>query len=239
MTVLAIAFLLAQAAGPTDKDADAAIAAFKTAYKSDDVIKRGAAVKTLGQCEHPKILSAMSGPLAREESFVRVAAVEAIAAWTSHPLEAGRAILAVLKQELSSGAPSDEVLFEALLKALVTLRVKAAAGDLHRLMIPMSEKRTKLVIDAVGDLRSRESIDPLLKLWQDDEHESQPRTPKPGDTNSVVRSQQNPDVIRAQFLADRSKWIQNALEAITGKVFADSKEGTTWWRQNKATFKDP
>jgi len=237
MTILALALVLAQAAGPTEKEADAAIAAFKTAYKSDDVIKRGQAVTALGQCEHLKVLSVLSPLLGREEGVVRLAAIEALAGWTSHQAEAGKLLLPVLRQEPAS--PPDEVLFEGLLKAIVKLRVKAAAGDLHRLMIPMTEKRTRMVIDAVGDLRSRESIDPLLKLWQDDEHETEPKRPKPGDTNSVIRSQQRPDVIRAQFLADRSKWIQNALQTITGQIFADSKEGLAWWRQNKATFKDP
>ena len=240
MTILALAILFCQAAGATDKEAEAAINAFKTGYKSDDVVKRGAAVTALGQCEHPKVLSQMPPPLSHEESFVRVAAIEALSGWTSHRAEAGRLLLPVLRQELGdkSGGPPDEVLFDALLKALVKLRVKAAAADLHRLMIPMTEKRTRMVIDAVGDLRSRESIDPLLKVWQDDEHETQPRTPKPGDTNSVIRSQQSPNVIRAQFLADRSKWLQNALQTITGQIFADAKEGAAWWQKNKATFKD-
>ncbi len=242
MTMLALVLLFAQATGPTDKEADAAIAAFKAAYKSDDVIKRGDAVKALAQCEHPKVLSAMGGLLVREDSFVRVAAVESLAAWTSHQAEAGRALLTVLKQEVfdKSGFPADKVLFEPLLKAVVALHVKAAAPDLHRLMVPMHETRTRMVIDAVGDLRNRESIDPLLKLWAEDEHELEPKKPpKPGDTDSVIRSQQRPDVIRAQFLADRSKWIQNALQTLTGKIFEDAKAGTAWWQKNKATFKDP
>lgn len=238
MTFLLACTLLLQASGVTDKEAEAAVATFRKDWKTPDVSKRAAAATTLAQIEHVKVAAALAPVAARDEVAVRTAIYEGLGNWKTCKPQASQVLLAGVKSEFNDGNLGQDIslpALEVLLPAVVKLRVKAAVADLHKVMPTGDPKFDKLLFTTVGDLKTRDSVDPLIKIWREDEQEAGEKGGT--DTRSVVNSATRAQ--RMQMIADRKTLIQGALQSITGQSFNTSGEASKWWVKNKGTFKDP
>lgn len=238
MNLLLACALLFQASGVTDKEIEAAVAQFRKDYKTTDVTRRAAAVATLAQTEHVKVAAALAPVAARDDVPVRTAIDEALGNWKACKAQASQVLLAGVRSEFNDGNLGAEIsmpALEALLPAVAKQRVKAALAELHRQIPSADAKFEKLAFTTLGDLKTRDSIDPLLKIWREDELEN---ADKGGaDARSVVNSATRAQ--RLQMIADRKGLIQGALQSITGQSFNTSGEASKWRAKNKGTFKDP
>lgn len=238
MTLLLTCALLLQASGVTDKEAEAAVTQFKKDWKTPDVSKRAAAAATLAQIEHVKVAAALAPVVGRDEVPVRTAIYEALGNWKTCKTQASTILLAGVRSEFNDGNLGAEIsmpALEVLLPAVVKQRVKAAVSELHKQIPSADAKFEKLALTTIGELKTRDSVDPLIKIWREDEMEAGEKGGT--DTRSVVNSATRAQ--RLQMIADRKGLIQGALQSITGQSFTTSGEASKWWVKNKGTFKDP
>lgn len=225
MTILLSILLLAAQA--TDKEADAAIAQFKKDYKSNDVSKRTQAVGELVKVEHLKVLNIASAVLGREETDVRAAAAGGLGAWKAHRDPVIKALGAVFKAELKD--MKSEMPYEPFLEAFGKLRAKTVLPDIHTLFQYWDPEYCDPAVKAVGVIRGKDSIEPLLRLWARDELQAKDQ--------NILNEKSRP-AMQAEIAA-RAALIKASLKSITDKDFASSSDAQKWWKDNKATFKDP
>lgn len=222
--ILTAALLALQSA---DKDADAAIAQFKKDYKTNDVAKRTAAVSELVKVEHLKVLNILSPIVAREDTEVRSAAVEGLGGWKAHRDPVMKVLSTVFKAELKD--MKSEMPYEPVLEAFGKLRAKSVLPDIHTLFQYWDPEYCDPAVKAVGVVRCKDSIDPLIKLWQRDELQAKDQ--------NILNEKTRP-ALQAEIAA-RAALIKASLKSITDKEFATSSDAQKWWKDNKATFKDP
>jgi len=225
-SLLAFALLLAPQS-VTDKEAAAAISQFKKDYASPDKAKREAAVAALVKVEHLKVLNAVSPIVAREEPEVRYAAVEGVGGWSAHKAEVLKVLAATFKVEVKD--QKSEMSFEPFLEAFGKLRAKSTLPDVHLLFQYWDPEWVDPAVKAVGAIRCRDSIEPLIKLWQRDELAAKDQ--------NILNEKARPALLAE--IATRGALIKQSLKSITGQDFAGSADVARWWKDNKATFKDP
>jgi HEAT repeat protein len=225
-TLLVLALLAAPQAVP-DREAEAAISQFRKDYKSPDVSRRVAAVSALAKVEHLKVLAAVAPIVAREDTEVRSAAVEGLGGWAAHKPEVTRVLGASFKVEVKD--QKSEMPFEPFLEAFGKLRAKSALPDVHLLFQYWDPEWCDPAVKAVGVIRCRDSVEPLIKLWQRDELAAKDQ--------NVLNEKTRP-ALNAEIAA-RAALIKQSLKAISGQDFAAPADASKWWKDNKATFKDP
>jgi hypothetical protein len=112
---------------------------------------------------------------------------------------------------------------DAIIKALKMLDWESGAAPLNALLAKYHEKGLvddlPLVIQALGSLGSSSSVDPLLKLLEHAETQSQ--------SGGRMRSTTNP---KLKALAGP---IRAALQAITGGNEPSYKKWHEWWQENR------
>ena len=107
----------------------------------------------------------------------------------------------------------------------------------------------KEAVDSCAKLRSKDAIDPLLKLWTELDGIKEDKNNSGGTgglgglggggitgTGGVGQSYQDEQLKRKQNLTPAA---ESALRKITGEDFKDLRAANDWWRKNKGTFKDP
>jgi HEAT repeat protein len=200
------------------EEAKAAVEQFKTAVRQASEAARVAAIEALAKHHCHEAVAALAPYLTADTETVRMAAAKAVAG-IDHP-----ASLEALSLALSPNEASRTV-FDAVVKALVTLDWEAGAEPLNALLSKYHEKgmldEIKVVIVALGSLGSSTSVDPLLKLLEHAENEGK------GGRAGRLRSTGNPKLLALEAP------IKAALMAITGGNEPSYHKWKEWWGANR------
>ena len=223
MTLVALALMMGLA---DDKEADEAIHTFRLAMKSPEVTVRVAAVGELGKCKHEKVVKVLALCLIVDDKAVRIQAAGALGRIEVKKPQ----VCGLLSDALETNAKLPEVQ-TALLAALTDLREEAALSPAYRYMDDKNAKVAESAIDIMGVVRSRGSIEPLIKLMKKLVHSGEGYNSGDG----------NLDVPADEQLRQRARQLQSAagkaLQSITGEKWNTVQEWEAWWKRNAATFK--
>jgi HEAT repeat protein len=196
----------------------AALQQFKTAIHQSADASRIAAIDALSKHHCQEAVAALAPYLTGDTDAVRMAAAKAVGG-IDHP-----ASLEALSQALTPNEATRSV-FDAVVKALVTLDWEAGAEPLNALLSKYHEKgmldEIHVVITALGSLGSETSVDPLLRLLEHAENEG-----KKGRAGKF-RSPGNPKLVALEAP------IKAALQAITGGNEGTYHKWKEWWGANR------
>lgn len=227
--LLLAACLVPQEADEADKKAAEAVRVFQDAFKSPDPLVRAAAVRKLSKVRHEKCLGVLSKLLILDDLLVRKEAALGLADYRE-PAELRERAATALLGAVNANLKNDLVL-EALFVGLGAVGTDATLPGLHRLF---EHKRTPAAVGAVkaaGDLRRKESIEPLIQLWKALYRNRPPedsRGQAPGSGYDQSADRERYDQMRGPTV--------DALASITGQSFEKPADAEKWWRENKATF---
>jgi HEAT repeat protein len=223
MTLLA-ALLLAIFAD--DKEVEDAVQKFKSAMKSPDVSARVNAVTELGRIQHERTMKVLSSCLLTDDKLVRVAAAKALASFQEKKAPA----TALLVDALGPNAKEPDVQAE-ILSALKELREEAALSAAYQYLESKSFKVAEAAIALTGAIRSKRSIDLLIRLMK--------KLATAGD--GVTSGDGSFDVPADEAVRERARKLQSdaskALQSITGEKFSSVSEWDAWWKRNAALFR--
>lgn len=253
--VLAPLSAAAQDDKAADKAAEEALDKFKEAYKSKNAEERAAAVFNLSKTEHPRILNKLGQLLLADMDTVRIAAANGLAEAKekSNKPKAAAHLLAAIGP---NAAAKDGNVVTAIYAALGKLREEAALPAVHGAFEHKDVAQAKAAIECAGNIRSRNSIEPLLKLADEyDPKGNKNSNKKPGGTGvpggsglpgagggGVSAGGVNvPGGGGTDPKTKRSKetfpTIMKALQTITKEKWSTAEEWGIWWERKKATFK--
>jgi len=223
MPTLALILLLAFR---DDKDVEEAIQKFKSAMKSPEVALRVNAVTELGRLQHERIMKVLASCLLTDEKLVRIAAAKAVGSFQDKRPQA----TSLLMESLAANAKDPDVQAE-ILSALKELHEEMALGTAYQHLDHKNVKVAEAAIGLTGAVRSKRSIDPLIRLMK--------KLVTAGD--GVTSGDGNFDVPPDEAARERAKKLQSAaskaLQAITGEKLSTASEWDSWWKRNAATFK--
>jgi HEAT repeat protein len=225
LTLLALVALL----GPDEKEADDAIQKFKTSFKTSDVNARMQAVAQLGEVHHEKVMKVISPYLSTDEKGVRVVAAKALGKFDIKKSLA----VSLLAAALPANTPEIEV-EEAIFAAFKELNDPSALPTAYQYFETKQEKVAEASIRLTGEIKSRNSIDPLLKLVKKLQNAGEAVG---GGTTGNYGGQVVPADPELRARAQRlTGTAMKALEAITGEKFGNLHDWDAWWKRNAATF---
>jgi HEAT repeat protein len=223
MTTVAFALLLCLL---DDNAADEAIQVFRNAMKSPEVSVRTAAVAELGKVQNAKVLKVLAACLNIDDKAVRIQAADAL----GHFKVKKPQVCGVLSEALDMNSRVPEVQI-ALLKALKDLQEEAALAASGRFMDDKNPKVAESAIEITGVVRSRASIEPLIKLMKKLTHSGEGYSSGDGSL----------DVPADEQLRQRARQLQSAagkaLQSITGEKWGTVEEWEAWWKKNSSTFR--
>ncbi len=208
-----------------DKEAEDAIHTFRLSVKSGDLAERVAAVEGLGRCRHEKVMKVLASCLTVDDKMVRVAAASSLGKFD---IKKPQACL-VLASALEPNAKEPDVQV-AIFGALQNLGEAPALATACQYIDHKNGKVAESAIAITGTVRSRVSIDPLIRLMK--------KLASSGDGFSSGDG--NFDVPPDEQLRERARRLQaaasKALQSITKENRSSVEEWETWWKQNAATF---
>jgi len=215
---------------------------FSRAGGGDD--ERIIAVRALGQYRTDRVVRALSPSLTHGSVKVRMAVARELGGFHNVP-SAPEALVGALKTYESSGKKTDGIRILAL-RSLGQLKSKDAAPEVDRLIADRSQWVSKAAIDASGLIRSKTSIEPLVKALR--------RVEGPEGSGEIgvnpLQDELPPVTVQAlvkQSLLEKvrppserdvlAEPIVGALKSITRTGCTGAKDWEGWWSKNKATFK--
>lgn len=204
------------------------------------------AVRALAQYRSDRVVRALSPSLTHGSLKVRMAVARELGGF-HNVAAAPEALVVALKTYESTGKKTDGIRIFAL-RSLGQLKSKDAAPDVDRLILDRSQWVSKAAIDASGLIRSRTSIEPLLKALRRVEgpegngeiginplaDELPPVTVQALVKQSLLEKVRPPS--ERDVLAEP---IVGSLKLITRASCAGAKDWEGWWSKNRATFKVP
>jgi len=209
-----------------DNEIEEAIQKFKAAMKSPEVAVRAGAIADLGRLRHEKIMKVLGACLTTDDKAVRSAAARALGQFQEKKPQ----ISAILTEALTVNAREPEVVM-SILTALKDLREVASLATAYRYIDDKNGKVAEAAIAVTEVVRSRNSIDPLLRLLK--------KLQTSGD--GVTSGDGNFDVPPDEQLRERARKLQTALtkalQSITGENLSSVEDWELWWKRNAATFK--
>jgi len=224
-----------------DDEAKAKIADFKKELKgakSDKDVVR--AIEGLGSLQHPKVLTELKSYLSKTVD-IAVAAAEQIGKYKKDK-DAAETLMA------ASGSRDKDVSMKCIRYA-GDVEYKPIVPKLVALFRHKEVDIAKEAVDSCAKLRSKDAIDPLLKLWTELDGIKEDKNNSGGTgglgglggggitgTGGVGQSYQEEQLKRKRDLTPAA---ESALRKITGEDFKDLRAANDWWRKNKGTFKDP
>lgn len=218
--VLGVALLMAG-----DKEAEDAISAFRTAIKSPDLAARVSAVEELGRCRHERVMRILGGCLATDDKAIRLAAARALAGFDSRKPQASQ----ILAAALEPNSKEAEVV-AAIFTALKNLGEPGSLQTAYLYIDHKDARAAEAAIGLTGAVRSRNSIDPLLRLMK--------KLRTSGDGYSSGDG--NFDVPPDEQLRERARRLQGAaskaLQSITGQSLSSVEDWEAWWKRNAGSF---
>ncbi len=193
-------------------DPEETLRTLKAALGKEDAAGRLAAVQKALETPHERVIRAVGELLASETEELRIGAAVALAE-TDHPVSPE-----VLLRALAPNERRPEVV-AALCAALAELGWQSACPALEGLLkrAGVAEVREILppVLEALGQLGSASSIDPLLDLLR--LFEGPRRAPWKGE-------------------AELRRKADAALQAITGYAGRNSRDVEDWWKANRGSL---
>jgi HEAT repeat protein len=221
MCIVAILLVLL---GSDDKEAEEAIRSFKSAMKAPEVGARVDAVRELGKIQHERVQNVLGACLRMDEKSVRISAAKALGACQE---KKARAVV-LLSEALPPNATEPDVQV-AILTALKDLRERVALPIAYRYFSEKNERIAEAAISISEMIRSRDSIEPLIRLMKS--------LIGAGDGVSTGDFDVPPD----EHLQERARILQEAaqraLSAITGESFSGTREWEAWWKKNAGSFR--
>lgn len=207
--------------------ADAAVAQFRTAYKTPDVKARVEAIAELGKVQQAKVGKILAGLLTTDDPAVRRKAAEMLGLWTSKPAEVGGILRSALKP--NGKEPSA---MAALFDAIGNLRDKTSQDEVNNSLTHMNNEVSVAAIRAAGKLGCAKSMDRLLAIWTSihDYHNPRPSL------NGGSGPKRTPEMDLRYGMQEPV--VKEAVAAITRKTFPGITEARDWWNANRATFKE-
>jgi hypothetical protein len=214
-----------------DKAADAALETFRAAVKGKDAAGRAEAVAALSLTQHEKVTAKLVGLLGTEAKEVRIAAARGLGGRSEEKDRLKAA--AALGEALPGNEPEVQI---ALLKSIGELKLPAPLPRVHKLFEAEPTAVAKAAIEAAGEIRSRDSIGPLIELA--------------GDVWDAAGGGGGrlPGVVRGRLARsgtrDAKKEVlqlgpplRRALKSLTGEDFKSADDAEAWWKANQATFR--
>jgi HEAT repeat protein len=236
---LAIPLLLAPRQGELadEKSADAAVEAFKTAFKAPSEADRIEAVKTLAATVHAKTLSKLASVLnSGEGPKVRGAAAKGISQFAALKKQAAAALTSGL-----SVAAKDNRMLVTILEALGALGEPSSLPTVHRMFDEKESTVARAAIAAAAEIKNAQSVDPLIatlvkfeKLQKSNSGGAMQKELPAGGVS--VNTAQSADFMKN--LQDTIDATNKALSGITGQdMITKSADWQAWWNRNRASFK--
>jgi len=219
-----------------EKGAEEALAKFREGYKGA-ASDRASAVATLAQTQHDKTLSKLGNILMGDpEASVRCAAAKGIGTWKESKNKAA----ATLVNGLAANVRVTEVQVE-IFKALGDLEDPVAAPTAHFTFKDKDVKVAKAAIECTGEIRSRDSIKPLVDYLENMERKRDSGGGGAGvggfgGLPGGAGGGDDPQTRRAKELIPA---LNKALQSITLERYSNPKDWEVWWKRNEATFKVP
>ena len=223
MRMLTLALVLANS---DDRAAEEALQAFKTGIRSPELNVRVAAVSELGACRHERTMRVLAGCLVTDDKAVRVAAARALGAFDLKKPQAS----VMLAEGLVPNGREPEVQ-AAILKGLKDLGQESALVQAYRFLDDRNLSVAEAAVEITGAVRSRSSVDPLIRLMR------KQASAGDGYTSGDGRFDVPPD----EQLRERGRKLQaaavKALQSITAEKWSTAGEWEAWWKRNSATFR--
>jgi hypothetical protein len=231
MNQMLFSLALLAGAAADDKEAEEAIARFKTAYKNTSAPARAAAVTELAKAPHEKTLKQLLPLLGGEEKVVKIAVAKGLGGFADFKKQ----VTPVLSGALAANQKEPEVQV-AILEALGALDDDAALGTLHRTFDDKNGKVAGAAFVAAGMVRNIASIDVMIDHMKKIEKYLQPDSGggNAGVDLGVPGGGDDPNRMRAREVMPS---IIKGLSLITKEKWTTSKEWLIWWGRYKATFK--
>lgn len=219
-----------------EEDAKQKIADFNAALKKckseSDYVE---AINTLGETQHPKILAVLKGWLGKPSTEIRLATAEQLAKYKKSK-EAGEALVKAA-QALNSKEKD-------VASKLIGFSADTEAKELAKMYVALFRHKdvevARAAVDGCGKVKSKDAVDPLIKLVMDLENVKEdssggvggPSMPGPGGGGTAQEDEQ---VKRKRELLAPAL---SALRDITDEKWTKGKEWLDWWKKAKATFKE-
>jgi HEAT repeat protein len=230
MFVLTMALLLLQAAPDDAKVADQAIEKFKKDFKGTED-QQIAAVKALGEVNHPKVINKLSTLASGGSPKIKVASVTALGAFTKEKTAAGAALLAALNANLGERGG----VVWSILEALGTLKEPASVPGLVPYFDNKDTDIASRAVQAAGKIGSTTAVESLIAalLKAEKALKANSSTYTANNTQSGTSNTYTGDPNVKQRAETMIKVSQQALRDITKQNLTTSTEWTEWWALNK------
>jgi hypothetical protein len=232
---LAIGALLVQ----DEAAATAALEQFKTDYKAKDAGARASAVATLAATSHDKVYAKLGQLLGLDEAEVRIAAAKGLGGAKA---ENPKKPMTYLLNGLAPNAKNPPVV-AAILEALGKLRQEAALPEIEKHLKARNLAEGKAAVEAVGEIKSRNSIPALIALlkWLEDSAKEAPEyngggggkggkgfgggnLPGTGGGGVVDEEARERDTVLRPI-------VHKVLQSITGLKLSSRKDWEDWYKE--------
>lgn len=231
-----------------DEEAKKKVEEFKARLKkakSDDEIE--AALKFLGELQHPRCLKELTAHLKNPKNTLKVAAAKEVAKYKENK-EAASALADALAP-LVSNPKADKDVIETLFNAFGEVGHKGTVEKIHPYIQHKITAIAKAAIQTCAKVKSVKSVQPLIDMLKQLEAiqdpnkgaggQGQPPGGVPGMPNlpggQVQQQQLQQDMWqRRQELQPE---VLSALRGITGEAKALAKEWQDWWNKNGNSLK--
>lgn len=199
------------------------------------------AIEDLGQVQHEVVRTELARWLVGHPGDdVRIAAARELGRY-EEDAEAATAILGALQRQRSK----DVLVAFVQQVGKIGARDARITRDLSRHFEHTEVEVAQAAIEAAGDIRAVEFIDPLIALVMKLEQfpDDAASTAGGGSTGGIPGGTDPPQAAELeQQVLRKQKCLPTALaslKAITREDFAGSREWNDWWRQNRRTFRLP
>lgn len=232
-----------------DEEAKKKIEEFKAQLKkakSDDEIE--AALKFLGELQHPRCLKELIPYLKNPKDPIKVAAAKEVAKYKDNKEAAGA--LADALAPLVSNPKVEKAVVEALFGAFGDVGHKGSVEKIHAYIQHKVNEIAKAAIQACAKVKSVKSVQPLIDMLKQLEAIQDPNkaaggqgTPPgglPGMPNLPAGGQAQQQQLQQDMWNRKQELtpeVLQALKIITGEAKALAKEWQEWWNKNGASLK--
>ncbi|HEX7901499.1 MAG TPA: HEAT repeat domain-containing protein [Planctomycetota bacterium] len=225
------ALVLMLAALGDDKEADEALARFKTSYATPSAVARAGAVMELARTQHEKILPRLAGVLGNEAKEVKAAAARGLGGYSDYKKQA----LGILTASIAPNDKEPDVQ-AAIYEALGKLNDPAALPALHKGIEDKDAKAAAAAIVAAAAFKNAATIDLILNEFEDADKLNKaagggggvPGVNIPGGGGGA-----DPAKTRAKEVV---KACNKAMQLISGDKYTTYGEWKIWWGKRRATF---
>lgn len=214
--------------------------------KSDDEIE--AALKFLGELQHPRCLKELIPYLKNPKDTLKVAAAKEVAKYKESK-EAANALADALTPLVSNPKAEKDVI-EALFNAFGEVGHKGTVDKIHPYIQHKITAIAKAAIQACAKVKSVKSVQPLIDMLkqleaiQDPNKSAVGQGQPPGGVPGMPQLPGGGQVQQQQLQQDMwqrrqelTPEVRSALTGITGEAKALAKEWQDWWNKNGKSLK--